>query len=274
MSSNGLRELRDDLERLEIKLKRSLGQNFCHDPVVIERIANVCNVRPSDWVLEIGAGTGYLTTSLAAKAHNVTAVEIDTDLRPLLLKTTNDIPNIRIIFADILELDMASLKPSIVVGNLPYYCSSAILRQWINQVPDSPAFFMLPDDVVNHLKAKPGEHEYTAFSVYAQYAFTHKILFEVHPSSFFPRPNVGSAFVQFEKSPAPRLSKEAEDHFIRVVEGSFMLRRKTIVNSLVNAGFDEQDVISAMNFLGLSTTIRGETLNFEQFKKLAGFIPS
>jgi 16S rRNA (adenine1518-N6/adenine1519-N6)-dimethyltransferase len=272
MSSNGLRELRDDLAKLEIKLKRSLGQNFCHDPVVIQRIAKVCNVKPSDWILEIGAGTGYLTSSLAETAHNVTAVEIDTDLRPLMLKTTNDIPNIRIIFADILELNMATFKPSIIIGNLPYYCSSAILRQWANQTPEVPAFFMLPDDVVNHLKAKPGEPAYTAFSVFAQYAFTHKILFDVHPSSFFPRPNVGSTFVQFDKSPQPRLPKEVEDHFIRVVEGSFMLRRKTILNSLTGAGFDGQDVINAMNFLGLPTTIRGETLNFEQFKRLAGYI--
>ncbi|NMD14847.1 MAG: ribosomal RNA small subunit methyltransferase A [Caldisericales bacterium] len=273
MSSNGLKDLKDDLQKFEIRLKKSFGQNFLHDPVAINRIMDACNIKHSDWVVEIGAGSGYLTSALAINAHQVIAIEIDSDLRPLLLKTTGLTSNIKLIFGDVLDMDLSSLKPTVVVGNLPYYCSSAILRRWADQTPDIPAFFMLPEDVVKHLLASPGDASYTAFSVYAQYAFSFKKLFEVHPSSFFPRPNVGSAFVSFDQPKTPRLPKRAEDHFTKVVEGAFMLRRKTMVNSLSEAGFDTNDVKSAMSFIGLEPNVRGETLNVDQFKRLAGFIP-
>ncbi len=274
MSSNGLKELKDDLAKLEIKIKKNLGQNFCFDNAVIDRIVSVCAISPSDWVVEIGAGTGFLTSSLALFAHHVTAVEIDTDLRQLLIKNTGLLPNVKLVFGDALEMNIASLKPTMIVGNLPYYCASAIIRRCSIQVPDVPLFFMLPEDVVSHLNAKPGTHQYTAFSVFVQYAFTCNKLFEVHPSSFYPRPNVGSAFVSLEPPKVPRMTKAEEDHFIRVVEGAFMQRRKMMVNSLIEAGFDEEEVQNAMSFLGLPKTVRGETLNVEQFKRLAGFVPS
>lgn len=273
MSSDGLKALRSDLGEYEIRLRKKYGQNFCHDKTVIEKIVTGCSLDRSDWILEIGAGTGCLTTSIAEIVHSVIAVEIDTNLRPLLLRNTEELKNVRVIFDDILQLDMRSMNPTKVIGNLPYYCASAIIRQWSNQVPSSNAYFMLPDDIVNHLKAKPKTREYTAFSVFAQYAFNTEVLFKVHANSFFPKPNVGSAFVKLTPPAIPRLPIVAEEHFIKVVEGAFMLRRKMLVNSLTEAGFTTQDVYSAMSFLGLDKNIRGEELTVEQFKRLAGFIP-
>ena len=71
MSSNGLKDLKDDLQKFEIRLKKSFGQNFLHDPVAINRIMDACNIKHSDWVVEIGAGSGYLTSALAINAHQV-----------------------------------------------------------------------------------------------------------------------------------------------------------------------------------------------------------
>ncbi|HOO97053.1 MAG TPA: 16S rRNA (adenine(1518)-N(6)/adenine(1519)-N(6))-dimethyltransferase RsmA [Caldisericia bacterium] len=265
--------MKSDLARYEIKLKRRFSQNFCHDQFVIDKIMAVCGFDVSDWVLEIGAGTGVLTTSIASVVHRMVTVEIDTNLRPLLLENLEPFENVKLIFDDILLLDMADFSPSIVVGNLPYYCASAIIKRWINQVPKANAFFMLPDDVVRHLEAKPCSKDYTAFSVYAQYACEIEVLFEVHPSSFFPRPNVGSSFVSLKASDKPRLPQIAESHFMKVVEGAFYQRRKTMINSLVEAGFKVDDIMSAMTFLDLDRNIRGEELTVDQFKKLAGFIP-
>ncbi len=273
MSSDGLKTLKNDLGNYEIRLKRRYGQNFCHDKEVVGRIIASCNFDRSDWVLEIGAGTGCLTTSIAEVVHSLVAIEIDTNLRPLLLRNTEPHKNVKVMFDDILQIDMGAFNPTKVIGNLPYYCASAIIRQWSNQAKSSLGFFMLPDDIVNHLDAKPRTKEYTAFSVYAQYAFSTDVMFKVNAASFFPKPNVGSSFVKLSPPSIPRLPLIAEEHFIKVVEGAFKLRRKIMINSLTEAGFVAQDIYAAMSFLGLDKNIRGEELTVEQFKRLAGFIP-
>jgi 16S rRNA (adenine1518-N6/adenine1519-N6)-dimethyltransferase len=132
---------------------------------------------------------------------------------------------------------------------------------------------MLPEEIMTHINASPGTKEYTAFSVYARYAFTARKLFEVHPSSFFPKPDIGSDFAEFVSSRSPRLSKDKEAHFMKVVEGAFHNRRKTLINSLVEAGFDHDEVNSAVIFLGIDKNARGEVLTVDDFKRLAGFIP-
>jgi 16S rRNA (adenine1518-N6/adenine1519-N6)-dimethyltransferase len=273
MYLSGLKGLKDDLARYEIRLKKNLGQNFLHDPKILEKIITVTNLDPTDWVLEIGAGVGCLTTSLAATCHEVTAVEIDTNLRALLMKNTEPYRNVKLVFSDILEIDMNKYKPTKVYGNLPYYCASAIIRQWAQQIPNTPAYFMLPEEIMTHVDALPGTKSYTAFSVYAKYAFTAKKLFEVHPSAFFPRPDVGSHFSEFLPTKNTRLPKNKENHFIKVVEGAFYNRRKTLLNSLTEAGFDSDEVGSALVFLGIDKNIRGEVLGVDDFIRLAGFIP-
>lgn len=273
MYLNGLKGLKDDLARYEIRLKRNLGQNFLHDKKVLDRIVLETGLDSTDWVLEIGAGVGCLTTMLAQVCHEVNAVEIDTNLRALLQKNTETFKNVRLLFTDILEHDISSTKPTKVYGNLPYYCASAIIRQWAEQAPNAPAFFMLPSEIMDHVNAAPGTRGYTAFSVYAQYAFTARKLFEVHPSSFYPRPDVGSDFVEFTPSKSSRMPPEKEKHFIKVVEGAFYNRRKTLSNSLAEAGFDSDEVNSALVFLGMDKNVRGEVLGLEEFKRLAGFIP-
>jgi 16S rRNA (adenine1518-N6/adenine1519-N6)-dimethyltransferase len=273
MYLNGLKELKDDLARYEIRLKKNLGQNFLHDKRILERIITETDLDSTDWVLEIGAGIGCLTTMLAQKCHEVTAVEIDTNLRVLLQKNTEMFKNVKLVFNDILEHDMKSTKPTKVFGNLPYYCASAIIRQWSEQTPTAPAYFMLPSEIMDHISATPGTRNYTAFSVYAQYAFSARKLFEVHPSSFFPKPDIGSDFVEFISSKTKMLSREKEKHLFKVVEGAFHNRRKNLSNSLIEAGFDSDEVNSAIVFIGFDKNIRGEALNLEDFKQLAGFIP-
>jgi len=270
----GLKELREDLEKFEIRLKKKLGQNFLHDQVIFNRIIDSINVDPSDWVVEIGAGPGILTSMIAKKVHEVVAIEIDTDLRTIFTKNVVGCKNVKIIFDNILKIDLSSLKPTILIGNLPYYCASAIIKQWADQIPDTPAYFMLPEDVIDHLEARPGTPEYTAFSVYAGYTFSHKKLFNVHSGSFYPKPNVISSFVALSHPRQPRFENVREKHFLRVVEGAFAQRRKTIINALESAGFDETDLQLALSFLDIPTNIRGEMLTVEQFKQLAGFIPS
>lgn len=273
MYLNGLKELKDDLARYEIRLKKNLGQNFLHDRKTLDRIVTDTRLDSTDWVLEIGAGVGCLTTMLAQACHEVTAVEIDTNLRALLQKNTEMFRNIKLIFNDIREHDMKSTKPTKVFGNLPYYCASAIIRQWAEQTPTAPAFFMLPSEIMDHIEAEPGTRNYTAFSLYARYAFTARKLFEVHPSSFFPKPDVGSDFVEFVAVKTNKLPAEKEKHLFKVVEGAFHNRRKNLSNSLIEAGFDSDEVNSAIVFIGLDKNIRGEVLNLEDFKQLAGFIP-
>ncbi len=273
MYLNGLRDLKDDLARYEIRLKRSLGQNFLHDVNVLERIILASSLDPADWVVEIGAGVGCLTGFLAKSCHDVQAIEIDTNLRALLQKNVELFKNVKLTFSDVREINLSTLEPTKIFGNLPYYCASNIISQWARQTPDTPAYFMLPEEIMDHIQAQPGTKEYTAFSVYARYAFTAKKLFEVHPSSFYPRPDVGSDFVEFRSSSQGKMPPDKEEHFTKVVEGAFHNRRKTLLNSLIEAGFEPDEVNSAIVFLGFDKNIRGEVLTVDEFKRLAGFIP-
>jgi len=123
--------------------KKSLGQNFLHDPNVLRKIAETANIQPGDTVLEIGPGTGTLTTTLAALYPQtpIVAVEIDQRFKPVLERELADAPNVRVIYDDILKLDVNALVgdvPYMVVANVPYYITSAILKHTLKHTTPRP----------------------------------------------------------------------------------------------------------------------------------------
>ncbi len=188
------------LDAYELDPKKSLGQNFLHDPNALEKIVATADLMPGDTVVEVGPGTGALTIRLAEAVARVIAVEVDDRLLPILARTLAAYPNVEVIYADILQTDIAALvgsTPYSVVANLPYYITSAILRHML-EIAHKPQKLVLTvqQEVAERIIAKPNDMSVLAVSV--QFYGKPQIVSRLAPAAFWPRPDVASAVVRID----------------------------------------------------------------------------
>lgn len=215
-----------------IRPKKSLGQHFLHDPRVIADIVASISVSPETKVIEIGPGTGTLTSRLVKRFPRLSAVEIDSRAVDLLRETH---PDLEVIHADILKLswdDLFTDEESVyIVGNLPYFITSQILFAILeHRRRVGGATLMMQEEVARRIVAPPANKEYGILSVQTQLMGTPEILFEVSSRAFYPPPNVTSAVLQlrFDK---PGLTC-SDEGLKKVVRTAFQQRRKKLSNSL------------------------------------------
>jgi len=249
---------------------KRLGQNFLIDPNIVRKIVALAELGPSDHVLEIGPGRGILTEALCHAVGCVTAVEVDPRLHAYLGTRQAELPNVDLVCEDALAYPVESLPMgTIVVANLPYYISTPLLFRLLDQRDRFPRMvLMLQNEVADRLVAKPDGSDYGVLSVMAQYAAEITKAFRVSAQCFRPRPEVGSAVVLLRSKERRGLSPEEEPKFAALVKASFAHRRKTLVNSLKDEGYDQKSVTEALRSLGLSPTVRAEILSVTQFIKL------
>jgi 16S rRNA (adenine1518-N6/adenine1519-N6)-dimethyltransferase len=206
------------------------------------------------------------------------AVETDSRLIPVLNRQLGDYRNVEIIHADILETDIqALLGPEdyanyIVVANLPYYITSAILRHLL-EAPRKPRRLVLTiqQEVAERLIAKPGDLSLLAISV--QFYGKAKIVTRLNPATFWPRPEVSSAVVRIDCYEQPLVEVPSEEEFFTVVRAGFSQKRKQIKNA-IGAGLDISH-IEAMVLLeaaGIDPTRRAETLEIPEWAALTRVI--
>lgn len=250
---------------------KRLGQNFLIDPNIVRKIVALAELGPSDHVLEIGPGRGILTEALCHAAGRVTAVEVDPRLHAYLETRQAELPNVKLVCADALAYPVESLPMrTVVVANLPYYISTPLLFRLLDQRGRFPRMvLMLQAEVADRLAAKPGGPDYGVLSVMAQYAADITKSFRVSAQCFRPRPEVASAMVLLRTKERTGLDQQEEVAFRALVKAAFAHRRKTIVNSLRDEGYDQQRMVEAMIQLGLSPAARAETLSLERFVELA-----
>lgn len=250
---------------------KRLGQNFLIDPNIVRKILAVAEVHRGDSVLEIGPGRGILTDALCHVSDRVTAIEIDPRLHAHLLERHADAPNLTLVLGDAMTHSLESLPiGTIVVANLPYYISTPLLFRLLGHRDRFPRLvLMLQDEVADRLIAKPGSRDYGVLSVLAQYVTEITKAFRVSAHCFRPRPEVGSAVVVLRMKQERELSPEEEPMFARLVKAAFAHRRKTLVNSLRDEGYDVQLVLEALRTLELAPAIRAETLPVGQFIELS-----
>ena len=251
-------------------LKR-LGQNFLIDPNIVRKIVALADLSPSDHVLEIGPGRGALTEMLGHAAGRVTAVELDLRLHAYLETRQTEFPNVELVCDDALAYPVERLPiGTIVVANLPYYISTPLLFRLLDQRGRfSRMVLMLQNEVADRLVAQPGGSDYGVLSVMAQYAADITKSFRVSAQCFRPRPDVGSAVVLLRANEHRRLGLQEEVAFRALVKAAFAHRRKTIVNSLRDEGYDQDHTTAALTQLHLSPTVRAETLSLEHFIDLS-----
>ncbi|HJT22775.1 MAG TPA: 16S rRNA (adenine(1518)-N(6)/adenine(1519)-N(6))-dimethyltransferase RsmA [Nitrospira sp.] len=256
--------------------KKRLGQHFLIDPNIVRKIVIAAEITPDETVLEIGPGRGALTEELAATAGRVVAVELDPALYRFLQARQHERSNVELIHADALTYPLERLPVgTVVVANLPYYISTPLLFTLLEQRARFPRMvLMLQEEVADRLAANPGSDDYGVLSVMAQYAAEVDKLFRVSAQCFRPRPEVASAVVSLRSKLSTDLSSQEERTFAGLVKGSFAHRRKMMLNSLRDEGYDQRTVTEAMSRLGLSAQVRAESLSPEQFVGLTRLLHS
>ena len=267
------------MEEEGISFRKEFGQNFLIDPTVPERIAASCADRTDLLILEIGPGIGCLTQELAESYERVLAVEIDRGLIPVLAKTLGEYDNVRVVNADVMELDLPPLiaqeaggRDVAVCANLPYYITTPLLMRLLEcGVHFSSITVMVQNEVAARLAAKPGSSDYGAITAVLGYYGAAKKLFTVPPHCFMPAPKVSSAVIRIDLYDTPLYTPQDEAFFFRVIRAAFGMRRKTLVNALgaLGEGFSKERLLAAVTDCGFPATVRGERLSTADFVRLA-----
>ncbi len=264
--------LHNTLKRFNIRPRKSLGQNFLFDEVVLDRIVAAAEVGPDDVVLEIGPGAGSLTRQLAQVAARVVAVELDDRLIPVLGYALAAFSNVTVIQGDILTANLQAegliSNRYKVVANIPYYLTSAIIRRLLEaEIPPSLIALTVQREVAERICAAPPEMSLLAVSV--QFYGKARVAGYIPADAFYPKPDVDSAIVRIDLFDQPPLRGVEADRFFELVKAGFSQKRKQIKNALA-AGLKMKG--SEAEALLLSAEIdpsrRAETLTLEEWKRL------
>ncbi len=259
------------LDSYDILPKKSLGQNFMHDPKALEKIVAAAEPQSSDTIVEIGAGTGALTELLASAANQIFSIEVDQRLRPLLEERFDDTANVYLVFKDILKTDAAALvgaEDYIVVANAPYYISSAILWHFLeSRKPPRRMVMTMQYEVAERVVGVPGAMN--LLSIAARFYGMPRIVSKFGPAVFWPRPNIDSAILRIDTHEARPAQVPSSELFFRVVKAGFSMKRKQLKNAL-SAGLRikasaTRDLLRAAD---IDPQRRAETLSLAEWARL------
>ena len=270
-------EMRALLADAGFHFSKAKGQNFLTARWVPERIADEAELGPGDGVVEIGPGVGCLTEQLARRAEKVLAYEVDTALRPVLARTLGELPNVEIVFHDVMDQDLAADTAQKLAGlrlhvcaNLPYSITSPVLTKLFQARCFESMTVMVQKEVAQRMCASAGQSDYGAFSLLTQWYADPEILFTVGPECFVPRPKVTSAVVRLTMRKQPPADVD-ERAFFQVVRAAFNQRRKTLVNALDGLCGKER-AMAALERCGFDSRVRGEVLSLADFAALANAV--
>ena len=250
--------------------KKSLGQNFLTDKNVIEKISSVINIENKE-ILEIGPGTGNLTSSLLKKnPKKIYAIEKDNFLFSLLKDKFKN--NISLINKDILNVDENSLSNEklIVFGNLPYNISTEILCKWILNLDSENIWFsqlilMFQKEVADRIISKINSSHYGRLSVLANWRLRIEKVFDIKPSCFYPKPKVDSSLLIFKPKKSFLKIKDAKN--LEKITRVFFNHRRKMIKKPYNFLFDGNQRIQEK--LNLDLNLRPQNLNIETYCNLA-----
>lgn len=270
------------IQKYQFAFQKKFGQNFLINTHVLDKIISAAGITGDDCVLEIGPGIGTMTQYLAEHAGKVVAVEIDTNLLPILDETLKGYSNVTVINSDILKLDMNQLvdeyndgRPIKVVANLPYYITTPIIMGLFeSNVPIDNITVMVQKEVADRMQVGPGSKDYGALSLAVQYYAKPYIVANVPPNCFIPRPNVGSAVIRLTRYKEPPVQVDEPGVMFRLIRASFNQRRKTLQNGLNNSPevpYTKEQIAAAIESLGVPASVRGEALTLEQFAGLSNY---
>lgn len=266
------------LERYNLKAKKHLGQNFLSDQNYINKIVDSASIDKNTAVIEIGPGLGSLTQKLVEKAGFVLCYEIDSDMVNII-KDTIEAPNLVLINQDFLRANvfddikeyLGQYEEIILVANLPYYITTAILIKILeDRLPIKKMIVMMQKEVADRLSGNPKTKEYNSLSVLVQYYTNVKRLFDVAPDAFIPRPEVVSTVLELEKKISIETKPLNEEFFLKFNRLIFSSRRKTISNNIAKElNIDKKIIAETLVENGFRADIRAEALSVADIIKLS-----
>lgn len=259
------------LEKYHLRPHKGLGQNFLSDDTVLAGIADVAGIPEHAPVLEVGPGLGSLTRHLAARAERVVAVELDSDLIPVLQKEFRDTPNVEIVHSDILEFEPDEYFGNTdyyVAANIPYYITSAVIRHLLEgKARPKRLALTVQKEVAERICALPGKLSLLSLSV--QVYGKADIPMIIPASAFYPEPKVDSAVVRIDLYEEPLVPAECMDAFFDLAKAGFGQKRKTLRNALSsNLHLSGPETESHLRQAGIDPMRRAETLTIEEWKHL------
>ncbi len=273
-----INEVKQILTKYDVSVKKQFGQNFLMDNNIINKICDVSNISKEVNVIEIGPGLGFLTQELKSRANKVMCYEIDPEMVKVITNRFENDDNVIIKYQDFLKANIdsdiekyLSDKPVIVVANLPYYITTAILikileeSKYIKQMT-----VMMQLEVADRICGKPSTKDYNSLSVLMQYYTTCKLAIKVGKACFYPEPNVDSAVVFIKHKEEIINATVNEEYFKKFNRVVFAQRRKTLVNNLKSGfGYKKELIEEILTKNNISLTIRTEALSVEQIVHLS-----
>jgi len=259
------------LRRFNLKPRKSLGQNFLVDEVALQKVIKAAEIGKHDLVLEIGPGLGNLTRYLAINAKEVIAVELDSNLIPILHEVLDEHENVEIIKADILELELNQVihqQDYYVIANIPYYITSAIIRQ-LMEADNKPKRIVLTiqQEVARRILAKPGKLSLLALSV--QVFGYPSIAARIPAGAFYPQPKVDSAVIRVDTYHEPLIPQEQLSTFFILAKAGFSQKRKTLRNSLSGGlALSKEQCELMLQEANIDPQRRAQTLSLDEWKLL------
>ena len=272
------------LKKYNISANKSLGQNFLINDSVVNKIVESPEITKNDLVIEIGPGLGNLTEFLLEKAGKVIAIELDQRMLEILNDRFSLYDNFEIINEDVLKVNLnelisknknSEIKNAKIVANLPYYITTPIIMKLLEEKLDIETItVMVQKEVADRLIAIPGEKLSGAITYSVYYYATSENVTIVENNSFIPEPEVDSEVIKLSIRKNPPVELLDEDQFFKTVKASFMQRRKTLINALVNGGIlkSKQDAKKLFDDLNMNYNTRGESLSIEMFAEISNYI--
>lgn len=255
------------MEKIKHNFKKKFGQNFLIDNNIIINTVSSVALEENDLVIEIGPGSGMLTKEILKKCY-VLAYEIDTDLKDILLNIPNN-ERLEVIWEDFLKRDIKrdiskyDYNKLYIIANLPYYITTPIITKVIeDDINVEKVIIMVQKEVGDRFSSMPGKKDYGSITVFLNYFFNIKKLFDVSRNCFYPKPNVDSVILMLEKRKDAFFVKD-RDKLFKLIRDSFNYKRKTIKNNL--SGYDLERVDLILKKYNFSLSTRAEELPLEVF---------
>jgi len=255
--------------------RKRFGQHFLADRAALTRIADALNAATGETIIEIGPGRGALTDLLVARGLKTIAIEIDRDLGLLLRTRYANNPNLRIVEADVLTIDLAAEAggPFRLVGNIPYNITTPIVFHALRHPRPAAAVFLVQREVAERMAATPGSRIYGALSVNVQSVVRVELIGRVKAGAFHPPPKVDSAIIRLTPLEQPVVGPDDEEALRTFVVAAFSQRRKQMLRALRQAvSLDPVSAESALREAGIDPTRRPETLSPAEFAALLSVI--
>ena len=278
---NILEETKYILNKYKVKANKNLGQNFLVDEQAIRDIIDGAEIDKDDLVIEIGPGLGTLTSFLLEKAKKVICIELDKKMIKILNDRFIAYNNIELINEDVLRIDLNqiikqekdnnNIKNVKIVANLPYYITTPIIMKLLEDKLDIKSItVMIQKEVADRLIEIPSGKNTGAITYTIYYYCKGKKIREVENTSFIPMPEVTSEVINLKLREEPVVKVASEKVFFNIIKSSFMQRRKTLINALINTGVfkDKEEGIEFLKQINLNENIRAENLKIEDFATL------